>query len=425
MKYNLGSLWQFIRTKKSSSSALWYGGSSIICQLLRLVAYFMAMRFLEGTAFADWARFQLLIRLSMIISEIGQNEALYASKTDKQDVAGFHLLMCLVGCILSIPIAYGLVQYFDWNDQKIGTLWWLAPIACFIKILLGTAKIHSEKAFQFKYIAFVNVGSLIAHLAVLVLLREKIDDYRLLVYAFYAEFGISMILLFKWIPWHSLKNCITTRAKSYYFKEYLPYLAPKILAQKLANNLDFYILDQYGTDQQLGLYERGAFISKVPMSASINLVDKPVQALSSKKQDDPKKMRQLLLLLLIGIPLLAFMALCGLFAFLHLFGDRLIGAEKIAEFKPIFPYLIAPALIQPVASAMNIVMTGSGKPKMLFWFTVINMIAKAGLALFIIKSIGITAGWMLTIVAFGWLIPTILAGVLLIKDYQPQNRQSE
>jgi len=212
---SLLAIWNRFRTARSGYAVFWYGGSSLICQALRFGVLLWALKFIETGIWDDWARFQLIFGLSMVLTNLGQDEGLVAVKQGDTHLYGFQLLSKLIGGLLAFPLSYVLFRYFDWTDSRIQEFWWLVPLTAMIFAVNSVATIHTQRAFRFKLVAIANILSLVAHCLALWALASRVTDYRLFVAAQWAELGTFLLLTGFCIPWKSLSTALNAQSIDY------------------------------------------------------------------------------------------------------------------------------------------------------------------------------------------------------------------
>ena len=373
---SLRAIWGRFRTGRSGNAVFWYAGSSLICQVLRFAALLWMMKFLGDVSWNDWGKFQLVLGLSMITANLGQNEGLVALKPGENDLYGFQILCSLAGGLLSIPLSYGLVQHFAWTNNRIAELWWLIPLTVLLSIFSMTAAMHAQREFRFKRIAFSSIASLAVYFATVLILSTQIDDFRVFVAAQLAELAILLLLTGSFIPWRSLSSSLSRKSFDYYCKRFIPATSPQILIGNLSANLNLFLLNRYAS-AQIGLYEQVQRLVQIPMSVSINLIDRPILVLAAERQEDSPAIRRLLLLSLLVVPCIAGAACAVVYFGFLVLGPRYLEEARFIGIKGVLPFFLIPAILQPIAAVTRTVMIGTGKAKSVLLSSITILAAKA------------------------------------------------
>ncbi len=215
----------------------------------------------------------------------------------------------------------------------------------------------------------------------------------LLLFARLTESGVRGLLVAILETWKHI-GFVRERELTSYFLRFARYGAPQAVVENAVTQIDGWLLTTFSTVTQLGLYDRMQQFSRIPLSLSINLLDRVALVSFSQHQAEPVQLRRLLRWFA-GLSLGgAIAAVIGLTLGLPWFLEHGLGHGWM-QLWPLWWAAIPMMVLRPTVWCLNIFMQGVGNARALFRFLLFGLIVLCVAGLVLVPKSG-AAGMLLT-----------------------------
>ena len=356
----LGTLVAALRRSRAAHSTFYYGSSSLICQFLRFVGVLYSTRLMGAAEFGLLAQALVMIGLLGLVREWGQTTGLIAYPGADRRYAVFHFQTQWLAAFVGLGIIATLVAWPGLLPARLAAAGPLIAAAFALEAIGVTAQTCAQKAFRFRMLGAVEIASLAGWLATIVLGARSLRAFELLLWARLAEHAIrsgALIALagrghFGWVWGGDLLR--------YYFGRFGRFCAPEAWLLVLTTQADTLLLTAFGTLDDVGVYERIQQFLRIPLSASVNLVDKVALMSFSDAQAEPTRLRRVFwgFSLLVVALVCAVLLLCSIA--LPWLLDTFVGREWKATLVPLWFLALPLSVITPFAQCMGLLFRGTG-----------------------------------------------------------------
>jgi PST family polysaccharide transporter len=341
-------------------ATLFYGGSSLVCQVLRFAGVLVSTRLIAPDQFGLLATALAMIGLAGLAKEIGQNSAFMSCRSEERGYISFHFAWSVLGGFVAAALLYLVVS---WVPGLVGlrpVLIWLLLIIT-LEAAAQTPLIISQKRFQFDRVAIVEISAVAAWTLTVVFGALALPSLLSLIIARCVEAGVRTALLFFWYREDLSFAPITPEVRRYYFR-FARVLGPLGWVEYFAFNLDVLLLKATVSDSELGVYDRTQYLMRVPLSLSVNLVDRVAGSSYSRAQRSNSEIRRSLLQFATLITAGVVVGLVGVQIFIWFFADLTLGASWRDSVADLWWWAIPMAIFRPHVWNFNILFMNSGKP---------------------------------------------------------------
>jgi O-antigen/teichoic acid export membrane protein len=192
-----------------------------------------------------------------------------------------------------------------------------------------------------------------------------------MIFAQTIESLIRSSCLLGWLYGYLIRGEITQEVIRYYGR-FAFLLAPQAWIEKLLGNLDVLLLKCFTTETDLGIYERTQQILRIPLSLSVNLVDRVASASYSQDQASIPLLQRSLVQFISVIALGTVTGLVAVQLFLWLFAGALLGAWWKNALSALWIWGIPFCLLRPIVWNFNIFFQATSRPRHLL-LTLVGM----------------------------------------------------
>jgi O-antigen/teichoic acid export membrane protein len=370
-----------VRTGRKSKATFYYAGSSLICQGLRFCGVVVSTSRLRPDDFGIFATAMMLLGLTSLAREFGQNSALL-SWTGTQPAyirthfvlslwsSGASMLIVLVAA-LAIPALHDLRSF-----------WPLLVLQIFFDALTSTPMIVAQKKFAFRELAIVEISTVSSWLLITIVAIWFYPFAFALLIAKVGETAVRGTLLFCW-QYRAVTSGKPTAESYQYYLKFAKLLAPKTWLETFGVNLDVLLLRIFTNNFEIGVFERTMQLLRVPLSLSVNLIDAVAGASYSREQGDSalvnRSLRRFALVILAG-------SLFGVLLvqiFLWILAGPFFGAGWKHSIEGIWIWAIPFAILRPFFWNYNLYFNATGQAA--------KLLASLCLATFLFLGLGLLA----------------------------------
>ena len=392
-----------VRGSLKLRSVAYYAGSSLFCQCLRFAGVLVSTRLFMPADFGTFAQALLIMGLACLLRDVGITNGLVACAEPEPQYARFHFQTVLVTSVGCGTAVFVMARDCSWLADGIAqSAGWLALLVLLEGLTL-TGTTMAQKRFRFRALAWVEVLSVGAWLAVLLLGDRKTPGYWLLLQARLAEVGLRAVLIGALETWRHAGFTMESQVLHYYAR-FARYGVPQALVENGINHVDGLLLSAFSGVYELGLYERIQQFTRIPLSLSVNLIDKVALASYSRHQGEPSSLRRLLRIFTISTFFAALSVVGILTLILPWFLGRAVGADWAARLSPLW-WAATPAMVlRPVVWCLAALFQGVGNVRVLFHFLLFGLLSLLSSELALVPRFG----------AMGVLLAQGVAHVLLL-----------
>ena len=370
-----------IRSGSKSRATFYYGGSSLLCQSLRLIGILVSTPRIQPDQFGILASAIMVCGLASILREFGQNSALLSSPGNQPGYARVHLLLTVCTSAIGMGLIVGAVLWIpSLHDLK--GLWPLLLFQSVFEMITFTPMIVAQKSFAFEGLALVEITAVTSWLLITMFAAWRCPLGVALVAARLGETAVRGIALFAWqFPsvWHGRATKTIFR---YYFG-FAKLLAPKTWIEAFGSNLDVLLLRIFTNNVEIGIYDRTTQLLRIPLALSVNLIDAVAGASYSREQHTreilDRTFRKFSLVVMLG----AFLGVALVQIFLWFIAGPILGPTWKRSIESVWLWAIPFAILRPFLWNFFIFFRSTGRPKelllasalMTFLFLVLGSIA--------------------------------------------------
>lgn len=358
-------------------ASLYYGGSSIIGQVLRFAGVILSTRLIATEQFGLFAQAALCLSFGGLLREIGQSHALVSYSGNDRRYAVFNFQINAALSAVAALALWGGVQLLPHFPPALQNA---TPLLCLITVLDGLAQtgvLVAQKTFRFRLVGGLTIAGTLTWLAVICIFAPRAEGLTTLLLAQAAESAVRLLVLMPTVIWRFVGWVNSPDLRAYYFRKFAPAMMPQLLIQTLASRIDFVLLSSLGGLRELGIYERMLQYIRIPWSLSINLIDQVLTASYAKDQCDLPALRNTMRKarfftgFAVGGALIAVsVAYCFLLPWV-VRGDW--AAVILWHWWFAMPFV----LLSPFVANLNMYFTGTGQPRFLLASTVMQAILDA------------------------------------------------
>ena len=383
-------------------AAFQYAGSSIICQAVRFLGVLFSTRHIRPEEFGLYAQAFLGLVFVSVIRDIGQGNALISYQgTDRRYVLYNFKLNLLLGLLA----AFLLLAVPAWVAAVPHTIRRVAPILAAIAIVENLSQaqlIVAQKSYRFFLLGCVDVAAVGSWTLTLLFAVGRVEGFVVLLLAPLVEDIVRFVALMAVVGWRYVGWAGGADLRAYYFGKFARTAIAKTFFETLAGKTDFLLLSTLSSLWQLGAYERTLQFVRIPLSLSVNLLDRVLLVSYSKEQADAAALRGIVRKgsLFIGVAVFSATALVSL---------GLLFLLKFAlgpEWPPIILHhwwIALPfTLVTPLTWNYNLVFQGTGRSKQLLKNYCVTVFFELGLGILLVGRFG--AAGMLAARGFACLV---------------------
>ena len=346
------------RTKLTAT--LYYGGFSLICQVLRFGGVILATRAIESVQFGLFAKATLILSIAGLVREIGQSAGIvaYQGQDRRYVLYNFQLNVLLGFAAACLTTASALFPSIVAPEIRPYT--WMLGATIMFEALTLTNTWMLQKQFRFRFLGIVDVISLIAWVATLASLAGRMPGLLVLLWAQLAEAITRCVLLFAKTRLSYVGLASGADLRQYYFVQFARPSIPQVVILGILARSDYILLSWLRSTHELGIYERVMQFARIPISLSINLCDKVLLQSYSHAQRDPAALWRLVRQATVFVAVAVTIVIAATSAGLLLFLNRLVGAEWSPVILALWWFSIPVTLMTPMVWNINLLFTGIG-----------------------------------------------------------------
>jgi O-antigen/teichoic acid export membrane protein len=237
----------------------------------------------------------------------------------------------------------------------------LLVITLLAESIQQTPQLLAQQAFRFRELAVIELTATGTWLVVILIGAFTFPNVTTLLIARALEALVRGIALVAWYPDGIFRGEITP-AVWRYFGRFVRVLGPQAWLENAFSNLDVLILRQFVGDAELGVYDRTQQLLRIPLSLSINLVDRVAGAAYSRDQADPWLLRRSVLQFSVLIIAGTLAGLAALQTFLTIFARPILGEGWATGIATLLPWALPFCLLRPLVWNFNICFQATGRP---------------------------------------------------------------
>lgn len=355
-------------------ASLYYGGASIVSQVLRFAGVILSTRLIGMEQFGLFAKASVALTVAGLIKELGQSQALasYGGTDPRYPAFNFQ-----INAGLSLIAAAALWVVTQSGQSFPLAMHGVVPILSLILVLEGFAQtgvLMAQKTFRFRLVGGVTIAGTVTWLAVICIFAGRLEGLTVLLLAQAAESAVRLLVLMPAVIWQYVGWVDAPDLRAYYFRKFAPVMIPQLALQAAASRIDFVLLGSLSSLRELGVYERMLQYIRIPWSLSINLIDQVLTASYAKDQNDLPALRNTMWKANVLLGTVAAGAVVAVSVGYIFFLPWIVGEEWAAVILHHWWYALPYALLYPFGANMNLFFMGTGRPKMLLLSTVIQVV---------------------------------------------------
>jgi O-antigen/teichoic acid export membrane protein len=389
-----------------AQATLFYGGSSLICQCLRFVGIVISTRLIAADQFGLLATAMAMIGFSGLIKEIGQNSAYMSCRAEERGFTSFHFAWSVLGGLAAAALLLILVNSVPGLIGLRPVLPWLALIVI-LEATAQTPLIISQKRFQFDRVAIVEISSVAVWMITVTIGAFLLRNLCGIIIARLAESFTRTVLLFFWYRKDLSFDQINPEVRRYYFR-FARILGPLGWVEYFASNLDVLLLKTWVSDSELGVYDRTQHLMRVPLSLSVNFVDRVAGSSYSRAQQSATEIHRSIVQFATFMTVGVVVGLIAIQLFLWFFADLTLGRSWRDSVGDLWFWGIPLAILRPYVWNFNILFTNSGKPLHLLSSYLALTISTLVVGLILVPTLHAKGAYLTQAVAY----LVVLAGLL-------------
>jgi len=360
-----------IRNGSKARGTFYYGGSSIVCQGFRFLGILVSTRSIAPDQFGKFATAVMLIGLCGLGREFGQNSAFLSCTRPDPAYARFHFLVSLTLSFFVVLLVVSSVLVLPGLSDLRPAI----PLLALIVLIEGayvTPMMIAQKRFQFRPMAIIEIAATATWLLCVGVGSAWYPVTMTLIFARMMESLVRGGSLLVWL-YRELFQGEITREVRLYFGRFARLLTPQAWVENLVGNLDVLLLQFFTTQADLGIYERTQQVVRIPVSTSVNLVDRVAGAAYSRDQDSPPLLHRSLVQFMSVIALGTIAGLGIVQLFLWFFAGPLLGAGWRNAVSSLWIWAIPFCLFRPIVWNFNLFFQATSRPRQLL-FSLVGML---------------------------------------------------
>ncbi len=259
----------------------------------------------------------------------------------------------------------------------------------------------AQKKFKFRALAGIEMTAVASWLAVIVCAHRFFVGVELLLYARLVETAVRTLLVGVLETWKHVGFGGGSHVLSY-FTKYAKHGVLQTATEGMIGQIDTFLLNNFGNIYQLGIFERIQQFIRIPLSLSINLLDKVAVVSFSQHQNERARLLRLLRTFLgLSIVSSTIVIVVVSFAFPWLLGWT-VGHDWMTRLWPLWMAAIPIMVLRPVVWCINLFLVGVGNLRALSYLLTCLLIVLGGVGMVLVPSFG--AAGMLITQAIGYLV---------------------
>ena len=388
---------------KRLRASLYYSGSAVVAQSLRLTGAFLTTARIGKDDFAIYASALMLAGFCNMLRDLGQDPALISLPVLRRGFIRCHLIMSTGLGILAAIVLTFLVWCTPWFGD-LRPVYAMLPAIVLIEAGYHTAQIVCLRRFRFAAIAGTELVAVTFWLITAFLTIRWLPGVWCLLSAALVELscrGIGLCMA----AWPDLGPARIRWAAVRYFLRYSKFLTVQSWIQHWAEHVDVLLLRVFGDSKELGVYAQMQQIVGVSFSLSVRSLDQVANAAYNSDQRNPAALRRSVLVfgtLMLGA---SAVALTIIYLFANLFGATLLGVNRRENILGLWWWAVPLCLIRPLLWNFFISFESTSRPSLLLssvvTYTLLSMLLGI---LFIVPFgvrglyIGLAAGQLVTVI---------------------------
>lgn len=342
-------------------SVLQYASSSLICQSLRLSGVLLTTYLFPLHEFGLFAQITTCIALCGVVSGIGHHDAFIAYKGEDKQYYRFHFQTCLITGFVSLNLLYVVAPFFLGRESIILRYSTISAIIIVLDATLPFFVISAQKRFRFKFTGVIDIISVGSGLLFVVIGTRFSKTVEILLLAKIIESGMRLALFLTQAKLGEIGFCVNQDVFNYFWKTYFKNVPLRSIVDTLILKLDVIFLSHFVGNVELGLYERIQNFIQIPISISINLIDRVSLMTFSQLQDQSEKLYLALKSTLRFVCFASAISTIGITFVMPLGIPKILNTESVKSFITLWLCSIGISLIKPVAMAFGCFYLGLGK----------------------------------------------------------------
>jgi O-antigen/teichoic acid export membrane protein len=227
---------------------------------------------------------------------------------------------------------------------------------------ITTPMMIAQKRFEFRPLAIIEIAACATWLLCVGLGSKWYPGVMTLILARMMEGVVRCSFLLGWFHRALIQGEITAEVRRYY-RRFARLLTPQTWLEALFGNLDVLLLKVFATQTELGIYERTQQVARIPISTSVNLVDRVASAAYSREQDSPILLQRSVFqfMSLIAAGTIAGLGIVQLF--LWFFAEFLLGSGWKNAVSSLWMWAMPFCLFRPIVWNFNVFFQATSRPR--------------------------------------------------------------
>jgi O-antigen/teichoic acid export membrane protein len=348
---------------KRLQASLYYSGSAVVTQSLRLAGAFLTTARIGKDDFAVYASALMLAGFCNMLRDLGQDPALISLPILRRGFIRCHLIMSTGLGVL----AAAALTLFVWCTPWFGDLrpvYAMLPAVILIEAGYHTAQIVCLRRFRFAAIAGIELSAVALWLVTASLTIRWLPGIWCLLSATLVELscrGIGLCIT----AWPDLGPARIRWTAVRYFLRYSKFLTVQSWVQHWAEHMDVLLLRVFGDSKGLGAYAQMQQVVGVSFSLSVRSLDQVANAAYNSDQRNPAALRRSVLAfgaLMLGASM---MALTVIYLFATLFSGTVLGMQWRENILDLWWWAVPLCLIRPLMWNFFISFESTSRPSLL------------------------------------------------------------
>jgi len=352
-------------------STLYYSSSSIVCQGLRFLGILISTAAIAPDQFGRYATAMMLVGLCGLAKEFGQNPAFLSCTRTEPAYARFHFLLSLALSLIVVLLLFISITLIPGFSNLRTAL----PLLCLTVLIEGatmTALLVAQKRFEFRRMAIIEIAATASWLLCVASGSRFYPVAMTLIFARLMESLVRGVSLLGWLYRDFIQGKITLEVAGYYGR-FARLLTPQGWIENLLGNVDVLLLNSFSTQTDLGVYDRTNQLVRIPLSTSINLVDRVAAAAYSRDQESISVLQRSILQFATLVVLGTIAGLVAVQLFVWFLAGPLLGTSWKNAVSSLWIWAIPYCLFRPLVWNFNLVFLSTSRPKHLL-FTLLGIL---------------------------------------------------
>jgi O-antigen/teichoic acid export membrane protein len=391
------------RPGKRIRASLYYSGSAVLSQSLRLSGAFLTTARIGKDDFAVYASALMLVGFCNMLRDLGQDPALISLPVLRRGFIRCHLMMSSGLGILAVGALTLLIWCTPWFDD-LRPVYAVLPALILVEAGYHTAQIVCIRRFRFAAIAGIELLAVTSWLLTGFLTIGRLPGVWCLLSATLVELfcrGSGLCI----VAWSDLGPGRIRWAAVRYFLRYSKFLTLQSWIQHWAEHIDVLLLRVFSSAKELGAYAQMQQVVGVSFYLSVRSFDQVANAAYNSDQRDPIALRRSFLVfgaLMLGGSLIA---LTIIYLFVSLFSATVLGQAWKENILDLWWWAVPLCLVRPLMWNFFISFESTSRPALLLssvaTFTFLSMVFGILLVIpFGVRGlyVGLTAGQLVTVI---------------------------